>query len=250
MLLTEKVKSAQIALANYCRTGKPEHVEGVDPIHVKHYRRLVYNIIADSLQSAYPLTHQMLDQQTWDRLIDEFFSEHHCQSPQVWTMPKELYEYMRAKSHPLFDRYECLPNLMWMEWLEVELYMMEDLHVPHHNKGLSGNGKMVINPEHRLLKLSFPVHMKNAGTINFADKSDYFLSMHRDPSTGKVIFNDLSVFFFRMMEILAKNPMKSGELIEETAADFGIPSDQMVHAHSLTFLKKAIQNQLILGFTS
>lgn len=250
MLLTEPVKSAQSSLASYCRTGELLTIPGIDREHVKQYRRLVYHIIDDSLQSAYPLTYQFLDMEVWGSLVNEFFTEHPCQSPQVWKMPQELYEFMLAKNHPLFSKHEFLHELMWMEWLEVELYMMDDIRISFYEDNASGQGKLVINPESRLLRLNYPVHLKNAGTMADTDKGNYYLSMHRDPRTGKIIFNDLSIFFFRMLEKLSSAPQKADSLMEGTAAEFGITADQVVRKHTYDFFEKTIQNRLIIGFTN
>jgi hypothetical protein len=250
MLLNQNTSEAQSALANYCRTGVLEEIPGVDNTRVQHYRRLVFHIIYDSLSSAYPLTLNLLEQEEWDGLVNEFFSSHPCQSPQVWTMPKELYEYILDVKHPLLAKYPFLQELLWMEWLEIEIYMMEDLHVQYHEQNITGKGKLVINPEHRLIALNYPVHLKHASQIQPDDRGNYYLIMHREPASGKVHFTDLSPFFTRMIEHIQEQPLEIDELIERTAADFGLPVDKMVNDNSMKFIDNTLNNKLIIGFTN
>jgi hypothetical protein len=249
MLLRQNTRIAQSALANYCRTGNLQDIPGVDHQRVHHYRRLVFNIIDDSLASAYPLTRNLLSREEWDMLVNEFFSSHPCQSPQVWTMPKEFYEYLIEVNHPLLTKYPFLQELLWMEWLEIEIYMMEDQKVNYQGSDISGIGKLVINPEHRLLTLNYPVHLKQASQIQPDDRGNHYLLMHRDPVSGKVHFTDLSPFFTRIIEHLTGQPYRFDELIEMTALDFGMNVEKIVYENSMRFIENALNSKLILGFT-
>ena len=94
MLLHDTTRRYQSALAGYCRSGQLEPIPGIHNEHISHYRRLVYNVVDDMLQNAYPLTHALLGAIEWKNLVNEFFTHHPCQSPQVWYMPKEFYQYL------------------------------------------------------------------------------------------------------------------------------------------------------------
>ncbi|HEY0611942.1 MAG TPA: DNA-binding domain-containing protein, partial [Chitinophaga sp.] len=111
--LNKDTRDYQSSLADYCRTGAYQAIPGVKTAqHVSQYRRLVYNVVDDMLQSAYPLTKGLLKEEEWDELVQEFFSRHACQSPQVWYMPKELYEYIvQQEAHPLLTKYPFLHDL-------------------------------------------------------------------------------------------------------------------------------------------
>jgi hypothetical protein len=246
----QSTNTAQSALANYCRTGNLQDIPGVDKHRVHHYRRLVINIISDNLASAYPLTRDLLSRKEWDELVTEFFSFHPCQTPQVWTMPKEFYVYLLDVNHPLLTKYPFLQELLWMEWLEIEIYMMEDQPVQFQILPNQVNGKLVINPEYRLLTLNYPVHLKQARNIQPDDRGRYYLIMHRDPDNGKVYFTDLSPFFISMLEKLNNHPYGLEELIKDTANDFGITVDKMVRENCVHFIGKALNNKLIIGVSN
>ncbi len=248
MSLLEKTRHYQSALAGYCRTGDYSFIPGVKEQHVVQYRRLVFNVVDDTLQSAYPLTFELLTQKEWKSLVEEFFGQHACVSAQVWYMPKELYDYIARKGHPLTEKYPFLLELLWFEWLEVELYMMEDEKVDFKEKGDLFRDRLVLNPESHIQHFTFPVHLKNAKHISRTDQGNYFLVLHRHPETGSISFMDLSPAFVRMLELLGEGPKSIPKVLELTCEELQIPIAKAVEDATMAFFERAWENKLILGF--
>ncbi|MFM7022410.1 MAG: DUF2063 domain-containing protein [Flavobacteriales bacterium] len=232
----------QYRFANFCRTGAFIPIEGVNKERAQHYRELVYNAVDDSLQSAFPLTFDLLGSEKWDPLVNEFFSEHNYQTPQLWKLPKELYDFILASKHPLLSEYPFLAELLWFEWLEIELFMMEDKKAEFIDKGNLSSDQIIINPEHHLQYFSFPVHIKIAEKITFNDKAHYFLCAHRDPGSGKVLFTQLSPLLARMLEILGQQAMSIDELLS------CFENNEKIKKGTLLFFENALKSKLILGF--
>jgi hypothetical protein len=248
MLLHDATQQYQSALATYCRTGKYVSIPGVKEKHVGHYRRLVYNVVEDTLQSAYPLTYEMLSTREWRALVTQFFAQHACVSAQVWYMPKELYEFVLETKHPLTVKYPFLSELLWLEWLEVELYMMEDRPSDFQEKGDLLKSKLVLNQEFHLQYFTFPVHVKKAKSITLADKGNYFLVLHRHPETGSVSFTDLSPAFVRMLEVLGEEAMSLEEVLQKTCEELQVPISSEIMNATVAFFERSLENKLILGF--
>jgi len=245
--LNKDTRHYQASLADYCRTGDYQAIPGVKTAHVHQYRRLVYNVVDDMLQSAYPLTKGLLSEGEWDELVQEFFSGHACQSPQVWYMPKELYEYVaQQEAHPLIDKYPFLLDLLRLEWLEIALFMMEDKPVACDTKG----ELVVLNPEHELVHLQYPVHLKEAKHIRAADKGDYFLVMFREPDSGDVQFMQLSPALAMMIELLEESPMSIPALAMEICGKLQLELTQDILNMTQLFIDQGQQNKLIAGFLS
>lgn len=249
MYLNVTTKEIQSSLAEYCRTGEFRSIAGTNSDRLTHYRRLVYNIIHDSLQSAYPLTFKLLTEEEWEQLVHEFFTKHPCQSPQVWWMPREFYEYIVENGLQIISKYPFLPDLLEMEWLEVELFMMEDIHIDFRMDQDKSKEKLILNPEHRLVRFDYPVHLKKASDINPPDKGNYFLIMHREPATGKVLFTDISVFFARLIENLQPGPLPVDDLIQQTIGEFGLTGNDQAYRESKSFLTRAIHSGLVQSVT-
>ena len=245
-----KTFEQQSKLAGFCRTGEYEMLENVNVKNVPHYRRLVFNVVEDMLQTAYPLTFELLGEKEWPNVTKEFFAGHACASPQVWYMPKEFLEYLsKQKGHPLIEKYSFLLDLLWFEWLEVEMYMMEDISVGNYSlKGTIQNDLLVINPEIHLQHFHYPVHLKNAKEICEDDKGDYFLSLHRDPDNGEIIFTSLSPALLRCLELLAETPMNIDVLANIICSELNIDHTNDIDKMLQSFIQNALDTKLILGY--
>jgi len=248
MLLLEKTHRNQSALANYCRTGILEDIPGIKTENIGHYRRLVYNVVEDMLQSAFPLSHKLLKKKKWHALVNDFFSSHACQSPQVWYMPKEFYEYLEQTRPEMLNQYPVLLELLWFEWLEVELFMMEDREVNYTTNGNFNKDALVLNPEIYFQHFEFPVHLKKAKEITAADKGNYYLCVHRIPESGDVRFTDLSPGLVRLLELLSQKPQTLPILITGLCEELQIEQTNEIKNMCQDFIAMALASRLIIGF--
>jgi hypothetical protein len=245
MLLHDTTRQYQSALAGYCRSGKLEPIPGIHTGHISHYRRLVYNVVDDMLQNAYPLTRALLSDAEWEKAVNDFFTNHPCQSPQVWYMPKEFFQYLAASRHALLDRYFFLEDLLHFEWMEVEVFMMEDRRAEPATTYAPETGKLILNPEHQLFSFQYPVHLKPAHAITASDKGSYFLVAHRN-GEGTVVFTDLSPALAMMLALLEEAPASVNELLLVLEREYGIISSESDRQAVQLFFRNALTQELII----
>jgi hypothetical protein len=250
MLLLEQTHYNQSALASYCRTGKYKTIPGVNKKNITQYRRLVFSVVDDMLKSAFPLTRNLLSAREWSSLTKEFFSEHPCSSPQVWYMPKELHQYVSNTAHPLLNKYPHLLELLWFEWLEIELYMMMDKTTTHISTGDIYMDRLILNPESYFQHFQYPVHLANAKTITKANQANYYLAAHRVPETGEISFTDMSPALLRMLELLADQPYTLIQLTERICSELNIHYTDDILKTTANFVQTSIQSGLIIGFAA
>ena len=248
MHLLDSTHSHQSALASFCRTGKLVEIPGVYKENIGHYRRLVFNVVDDMLQNAYPLTYDLLTTKEWKTSVSDFFINHACQSPQVWYMPKEFYTYFKETNSPLLKKYPFLIELLAFEWVEVELFMMEDIACTAQLDGDIRKNKLILNPEHQLLSFQFPVHLKPAKKITDKDKGNYFVIAHRNIK-GEVLFTDTSAALVRMVEYLLKSSKSVIALIKEFEREYEIKLAEDNQKTIFQFFENAYHKQLIIGFS-
>lgn len=249
MQLLKQTRQYQSELAGYCRTGILQQIPGIHTGNVVHYRKLVMNVVDDMLQNAYPLTYDLLTRAEWNALVADFFAGHSCKSPQVWHMPKELIEYMVDTDHVLLKQYPILHNLLQFEWMETAIFMMQDMPVQHTRNGDLLFSKLVLNPEHRLMQLDYPVHRKKPSAIVPEDQQLYYLAAHRDEE-GQVVFTELSPPLVRVIEHLQKQALSVKELYQLIEEDFGIQLAEADQLAIIQFLQQAYREGLIKGFTA
>jgi len=241
-------QTQQSRLASYCRTGKLNSIDGLTENRVHHYRRLVYNVVDDTLQSAFPLTFDLLTEEEWNELVNFFFSNHKCQSNSVWRMPYEFYSFVEQYDLEIKIKYHFLEDLLLFEWAEIEIYMMPDIPYPEFK--LNGGWLseiIVINPEYRILRLDYPVHLKNPNDISNDDKSEYYVLIFRERESGKVQFMNLSVYFAWLLEEIANEKKPLVKILKEAQSIFGL-NEKILFENTIPFLEELNSKQFILGF--
>lgn len=248
MSLLPETRKIQSGMALYCRTGSETSIPGVTPNRFHHYRRLIFNVITEHLESSYPITVEYVPSQIWNEMLVEFFGNHACQSYQVWQIAGEFYQYaleanLKAKYNLVF-----LDDLLKFEWEELRLYNMEDIAYPAYN--LQGNiitSPIVINPEHELLHLNFPVH-KQTPHKSISNPGDYYILMYREKETGKIQFMEISVWHALMIEQFSQANVSLEKLLKEAPKIFGKIDVEELKMSSIHFLNHLKEKSFVLGY--
>lgn len=246
--LHEYTRTQQRQLANYIRTGILNKLEGLTENRVHYYRKLVYNVLNDSLQSAFPITYDLLEEDEWKDLVEKFFSSHDCQSNEIWKMPYEFYQFIVSSKSKLITKYPHLHDLLLLEWTEIEIYMMEDVEPPKiRTVGNFYKSFFVTNPEHKILELEYPVHLKTSKEIGTSDKGNYFVLIYRQPDTFKVRFINLSVYYAWLIENLATQSQTLNDIYDAAEGIFDVDK-KTLDQNTYQFIIEMINNKFILGF--
>jgi hypothetical protein len=248
MYLNNYTETQQNNFASFCKTNVLKPIDGLTDNRIHHYRRLIYNIIDDSLRSAYPLTEDLLQENEWKYLVDDFVAKHKSQSPQIWQMPYEFYQFIFKNEFEVKTKYPHLIDLLLFEWKEIALYMMEDKNVDLENLSLEiyNHSLVVINREFEILHLSFPVHLKPSGTISLEDKGIYNVLMFR--AKDKVQFFDLSPFFVWLIYEIGNNINSIEQLIKKSEESNKNINCKIIKENFLKFIYTMHSKGFILGF--
>ncbi|MDV4116274.1 HvfC/BufC N-terminal domain-containing protein [Elizabethkingia anophelis] len=214
MQLSEnKTFALQTDLGLFCRTGMNEPPTSIQE-HTFHYRRLVFDVVEDTLETAFPIARKLVGKKRWKAAVTHFFENHKCQTPQVWRLPQEFCEYYQHNDFPTDKVLPFLKELLQYEWLEIEVFMMEDLPITEFKQTAQAEGAVYVpNPEIKILALHYPVHIKNSKKIVEEDKGQYFVSIHRDYYSKQVKFNDLSYPFVEILVEMNEREMTKNELV-------------------------------------
>jgi len=248
IMLKEETLKQQSLLANYCRTGVEPVLLNAKQENLHHYRRLVFNIACDTLETAYPITYSFLSEKDWDELTYQFFSEHKCKTTQVWKMPLEFYEYCLEKNIASKLKMPFLNDLLYFEWLELEVHTMPDINYPQVKEiGSWLNDEIAINPEYKLVKFEYPVHTTAVTSDIESKKGNYFFLIYREKETGRVQFVDLSMLYVFVIENIVNGKLLIN-IINEANTLFNINDVEVLKKHILIFIEDLKQRQFIIGF--
>lgn len=238
--LTETTYRAQSNFANFCRNEEPVVIEGVIESRLLRYRRMIINTVEDTLKTAFPVTEGFLAEIEWHDLVYKFFSEHRCYSWQVWRLPEEFLTWFKSLATPLKLKYPFLEDLLEIEWIEIEIFMMDDkILSDSSSSGLDADSIVRITPEFKILPLEYPVHLKPPGEIIASEKGNYFVLVFRVPEDGSVQFIDLSPLWVYLIEEISNNNRSVKEIINMTANVTGYTSSDISEKvmEFLNFLK-------------
>ena len=248
MLLKSSTYQQQSLLAEFTRTGNEEilkQLKGINHKGIKYYRHLIFNIIQDGITNAYPILTDFLGEHEMNNLIHRFFSNHRCQTYQVWQMPKEFKEYVIQQESNLIETYPFIPDLLLFEWMEIELFMMEDDEIPKYQP--TGNilkDKLVLNPEIQILSMQYPVHIKHPKLIKNNDKGTYFVALHRHPETKEIIFTNIDFSSLRIIELLYDEEKNFDDLLNTIFEKPSLKNKDELKK----FIRNALETKMILGF--
>jgi len=244
--LKDETHEQQSLLAKYTRDGIEPEMIGVTEGRLHHYRRLVFNVIRESLSSTYLLTVNLLTQKEWSVVCQEFFESHDCVHPQVWRMPEELIAYIAEHRQDLHERYPQLEDLLQLEWLEAEYYMMKDRNFPEGSSKDPIAAPWNLNPESEIASFAYPVHIKNARFISPTDKGNYYCLIFRQRTSGKVKFMNLSPFLAWLIATLkADESISPQELFPVIAKEFGVEDEALLTEQLGNFFDKLRSDEMV-----
>lgn len=248
MSLSKETHEYQSRLAEYCRTGNIENTEGVREDRLHHYRRLTSNITKSALKNAYPITHKFLEKIQWDEMVEDYFANHKMQTPQVWKMPFEFYQFVEEKEYSKKYNIPFLDELLYFEWLEIELHTMEDIDIPDYNKeGDLLEDIPLLNPESELVSFKYPVHRVKPTEL-IGKEGNYFLLAFRKQNSGTIRFIELSPFFAFVIQTQDEQKINLKKAIEFTAKTFKIKDYNKAIQHGLALYNELFTQGFILGY--
>lgn len=237
---------AQKQLGLYCKTGKHEPITSIQE-NTFHYRRLVFNVVKNTLSNAYPLTVKLLGKETFASAVHFFFENHNCKENQVWKLPFEFYQFFIKNDFPFEHNYPFLEELLLFEWLEIEIFMMPNEEIsPFTTQGNIEKDKFIINPELKIQVLHYPLHEKVASSISDKDYGNYFVSVHRNQNDFQVYFNEISYQHTQVLIQLYEQPKSLNDLLPIILEIE--PNEQTAKNYLVDFINFSFENQLLLGY--
>ena len=248
MKLRDETIKIQEQFGAYCRTGLDPELPGITSGRIHHYRRLISNVVQNTLEQAFPITVAALDDDTWDGLVEDFHAAGLPRTPQVWKLPLEFYHYHAARESGNKLSLPFLDDLLYFEWMEIEIHTMPDRTYPSfQNKGNLFLDILVFNPEYEIIKLQYPVHTRPVSEARDL-KGEYYVLIYRVPESGQVQFMDLSALHVYIITRLQYEKLSLQEIKNEIGQVAGIESGKYLDDALRAFLGDLSDRKMILGY--
>ena len=249
--LSKDTAALQSALAEVCRSGVVTEFPGTtSPTRVATYRSLIHGNFEDTLGSAYPIAKQTLGPKRWNAMVDAFVASHPSSSPQLWRMPEEFCRFVIAERFSEKFKRPYLDDLVRFEWVEIEVFMMEDLNPPPDSlKRDSSSGKLVVNHEFRALTVEYPVFEPIAE--GFSKRKGLFqLVTFRNPATLQVEYLLASPLVLALLGTLQEKPRTLAEALEISCRSLEIEVNPDMLDAAKALVQELFSRGMILGTVS
>lgn len=227
----------------------------IEPRRMEIYSNLFFNNVRLLLAGTFPVLFEILGEERWAMLIQDFYRDHHSHSPLFPDLPKEFLQYLAeeratGQQTDTQDDPPFMYELAHYEWVEAGLMLAQEAA---HDPALDPSGNPVDNLPALsqvawLLGYAWPVNqigLENQPTEP-AEHPLYYL-VYRN-SEDEVIFMQLNATSARLFELLGSDTDLSGRAaLEQIAAELQHNDPQAVVATGAKILSEWQERGIILG---
>lgn len=232
------------------RIRNPEHAARPADVPQKRmavYEELFFNNINEALSNAFPVLRTIHDEESWLKLVRDYFATHCAHTPLFHEMPREFLSYLleERESH---DDFPFISELAHYEWIELELMTAEESESDFNAEGNLLTETPVLSPLIRRLGYNYAVHKISPDYLpTEAEKIDTHLLVYRD-SHDKIGFIELNPVTNRLLHLIEQNSSQSGEeLLRQIAEELQHPNPQTVIEGGMAILADLKQRGVLLG---
>jgi hypothetical protein len=226
---------------------------GIEDRRMQIYRDLLYNNVEGFIASGFPVIREIYDDQSWHRMVRDFFANHQCRSPYFLEISEEFIDYLQNERVPQAEDPAGLIELAHYEWVELALNVSEATVCMD---GINANGDLllqrpVFSPLAWPLVYQYPVQTMGRDSLPAAvPEQPTYLVVYRNRN-DQVRFLEINTVTARLISLLQENESRTGlDAIQQIAGEMNHPNPDVVKQGGLTALQELQQLGIILGTRS
>lgn len=222
----------------------------VEARRMKIYTDLFYNNVEDFMSSSYPVLRKIHNDDSWHRLIRDYFHTHKAMTPLFPEMPREFLLYLQDERETAESDYPFMAELAHYEWSELALSISAqepDLtHIDTDSDLL--HGLPVMSPLAWALSYHWPVHQIGPEYLpDTLPETMTHLLLYRDQQ-DEVHFVELNPVTNRLLQLIKEHSLTSTEaMLQQISEELNHPDPQTVIQGGLSIMQDLFQRQVILG---
>lgn len=161
-----------------------------DTNRLQAYQELVFHRFKEVIGNCFPLSAEHLGEKRMEELIVSFMQSK-PKTPFIWQSPNEFRDFLKANE--LVEDLPFIHDLLWFEWIEVELFMgeYEALHV----REFSWDAQYCLAPNSRIKDVQFKVFEGE-----FETKGAYWVLGYYNIAQGDVLFRELNEVLYLFLQ--------------------------------------------------
>ena len=242
----------QYAFAAYIRNPKQFPCpEGIEAQRMAVYRELFYNNVESFIANTYPVLRQIMVEEHWHAMVQDYFANHLAQTPLFPEMPREFLKYLEQERKPQPDDPPFLIELAHYEWVELALSLFDE---KIDNSAIDSVGDLlegipVISPLAWVLSYRFPVH-KISPTFQpqQADAANpTYLVVYRDKAF-EIHFIEINSTTAHLLQRITHNTNQSGRaILQQIAAEMQHPKADLIVEYGTQLMQQLKEQGILLG---
>lgn len=222
----------------------------VEARRMKIYTDLFYNNVEGFMSNSYPVLREIHDDESWHRLIRDYFHTHKARTPLFPEMPREFLHYLENERQAGANDYPFMLELAHYEWAELALSLSEQEPDRTHTDtdGDLLQGLPVLSPLAWPLSYHWPVHQIGPDYLpDTLVESMTYLLLHRDLE-DEVHFIELNPVTARLLQLIEEQSLPSSDvMLQQIAEELNHPDPQLVIQGGLSIMQDLFQRNVILG---
>lgn len=214
------------------------------------YTELFYKNVEGFMSNSYPVLREIHDDESWHRLIRDYFHRHKARTPLFPEMPREFLAYLEHEREVSENDYPFMLELAHYEWTELALSLSEQ-EPDLSNIDTGGDllrGRPVISPLAWRLAYHWPVH--RIGPAYLPDTPPDTMTnllLYRDRQ-DEVRFLELNPVTARLVQLIEEQSLSCGEaMLQQIAEELKHPDPQTVMQGGLSIMQDLLQRDVLTG---
>jgi hypothetical protein len=168
--------------------------DGFENTAIKTYQNLVFLRYLEVLKNNFPLLVEQIDETLFEESIKAFM-KHTPTTPFVWQIPNDYRKFV--KKQKFFGKSSYIYELLYFDWIEIEIYMKE--YKLKENKNFSYKENYELSKSARVKRFKYDI-------INhdFTSKRENFLVIYYNFETNDVIYREINQLIYELLKRVNK----------------------------------------------
>jgi hypothetical protein len=242
-------KAKQLEFTAYIRDPlKYQAPADVKKPRIEMYRELIFNNIESFLADNFPVLKKILSAESWQSLVQDFFSTHISKTPYFAEIAEEFLDYLEnERNHPADLPF--MLELAHYEWVEMALSIAkQELPESLPSRQPLLDQRVQLSPLAWPLAYQYPVHRIAPSFIpECLPDQPSFLIAYRD-AFYNVNFIEIAPLTFRLLQVIQENQaMTVKDCLRQVVQESNHPNPDLVMAHGLQALHELIEKTVIVN---
>lgn len=207
--------------------------EGFENTAINVYQKLVLIRYIEVIKNSFPLFIDEISQNKLEKSVKAFM-KNSPKTPFVWQIPNEYRKFV--KKAKLFDDKKYLYELMYYDWIEIEIYMKE--YKFKKQKKFSYKEKYILSKSARIKRFKFDIINKEYKT-----KRENFVAIYQNFKTIDVVYREINQLIFLILKRINKKQSLGDvlkEICKENELDFKEAKTLLQEPFEELFLNKVL----------